>query len=302
MSTHALIIDIQRFSLEDGPGIRTIVFLKGCPLDCLWCHNPESKNFFPEVSFAGELCENCRSEVNIFLRKSESTVTPESLKDFPFCSTCRENIKNSPKDSLKVIGRKQSVEEVMQEIIKDLDYYRNSGGGVTISGGEPLSQLTFTMELLKRLKELNIHTAVETCGMASLVSFRKLLPLTDLFLYDYKATGEDLHRRLTGAGSRTILANLDFLYQNNARIILRLPLVPGVNDTLEHLEAIARLAQKYPRLCGIEIMPYHNIGNYKAWKIGKPSSLSDIKTAPEDVKERWVKTLHSMGCASVTLS
>lgn len=302
MSTRALIFDIQRFSLHDGPGIRTTVFLKGCPLDCLWCHNPESKNFFPEISFAGELCPVCRSRVNNFLRESDVEVTSAMLKDFPFCSTCKDNIKKSPKDSLKIIGKKQSVEELVQEIIKDLDYYKNSDGGVTISGGEPLSQLAFTLELLERMKELNIHTAIETCGLAPKESFRKLLAVTDLFLFDYKATGQELHRKFTGAGNKAILSNLEYLYQNNARIVLRLPLIHGINDSLEHMEAIAGLARKYPKLSGIEIMPYHNIGNDKAWKIGKPSLLSELKTTPDDMKEGWVKTLHSLGCISVTVS
>lgn len=300
MSARALTFDIQRFSLHDGPGIRTTVFLKGCPLDCLWCHNPESKSFFPEVSFAGELCEDCRRKINNFLRKFEGEVRLESLKDFPFCKSCQESISGSPMDSLKIIGRSQSVEEVINEVLKDLDYYKNSNGGVTVSGGEPLAQLQFTLELLRGLKEFHIHTAVETCGLAPRESFRKLLPFTDLFLFDYKATGEDLHRKLTGAGNKAILENLDFLYENKAQIILRLPLIPGVNDSLEHLQAIACLSEKYPELSGIEIMPYHNIGNDKAWKIGKPSLLNDLKTTPEEVKEGWIKALHSMGCLSVS--
>lgn len=302
MSTRALTFDIQRFSLHDGPGIRTTVFLKGCPLDCMWCHNPESKSFFPEVSFAGELCEGCRRKVNGFLRTSSGEVRPEELRNFPFCQSCRESVSKSGRDSLKIIGRSQSVEEVIKEVLKDREYYRNSGGGVTISGGEPLAQLSFTLELLKGLKELNIHTAVETCGLAPKESFRKLLPYTDLFLFDYKATGEDLHRKLTGAGNRAILENLDFLYNSKAGIVLRLPLIPGVNDSREHFKAIASLAEKYPGLSGVEIMPYHNIGNDKAWKIGKPSLLNDLKTTPEEVKEGWIKTFHSMGCLSVTLS
>lgn len=300
MNSQALIFDIQRFSLHDGPGIRTTVFLKGCPLDCLWCHNPESKNFFPEISFTGELCEECRKSANDFLRKSN--VSAESLKDFPFCPTCRENINKSPKNSLKIIGRPISLEETVNEILKDVDYYKSSKGGVTISGGEPLAQLKFTLALLKRLKELDIHTAVETCGLAPKESFLKLLPVTGLFLYDYKATGEDLHRRLTGSGNRAILSNLDFLYRNKAKIILRLPLVPGMNDSEEHLEAIALLARKYPALSGIEIMPYHNIGNDKARKLGKPSPIEALKTAPEELKQGWLKKLHSKGCTSVTVS
>ncbi|HEX2867804.1 MAG TPA: glycyl-radical enzyme activating protein [Ignavibacteriales bacterium] len=301
MSTKALIFDIQRFSLNDGPGIRTTVFLKGCPLDCLWCHNPESKSFFPEVSFTGELCEECRKEANDFIRKSE--ISAESLiEGFPFCPSCRENIDHSPKGSLKIVGRPVNLEEAVSEILKDVDYYKNSNGGVTISGGEPLSQLKFTLALLKRLKELDIHTAVETCGLAPEESFQKLLPVTDLFLYDYKATGEDIHRRLTGSTNRAILSNLDFLYRNNANIILRLPLVPGINDSEEHLEAIALLARKYPSLSGIEIMPYHNIGNDKARKLGKPSPIEALKTAPEEIKQGWAEKLLSMGCTSVTVS
>ncbi|MCU7494442.1 MAG: glycyl-radical enzyme activating protein [Ignavibacteria bacterium] len=299
MSTQGLIFDIQRFSLHDGPGIRTTVFLKGCPLDCLWCHNPESKNFFPEVSSGGELCESCRSMVNKFLREAEGEI---NLKSFPFCSSCLESIRKNSRDGIKVIGYHRSVEEVVQEVIRDLDYYRNSGGGVTISGGEPLAQLPFTMELLKRLKELNINTAVETCGLAPRNSFSNLLPLTDLFLFDYKATGEEPHRRLTGVSGKAILSNLDFLYRNNARIILRLPLIPGINDSIAHLQAIALLAEKYPELSGIEIMPYHNMGNDKARKIGRPAALEGVKTASEEVKDGWLKTLRCMGLSKVTLS
>ena len=252
-----MIFDIQRASLHDGPGIRTTVFLKGCPLRCQWCHNPESWSFEPEVFYNHD-------------------------------------------GTTKLVGKLVSVEEVMAEVLADRAYYASSGGGVTLSGGEPLAQSAFTLALLKECKAQGLHTCVETCGHAAPERFQAVLPYVDLFLYDYKATGPD-HRRYTGVSQELILANLDALYKAGAKIILRCPLVPGINDSTEHLRAIARLEREYPELLAIEIMAYHNLGNDKAKRLRRKPALPGIANPPQSTVQAWVDVLAELGCRKVRI-
>jgi pyruvate formate lyase activating enzyme len=189
----------------------------------------------------------------------------------------------------------------MTEVRKDIRYYRQSGGGLTITGGEPMLQREFTLELLKAAKAEGIHTCLETCGWTSQHAYEKVLPFVDLFLFDYKTTDPATHRRLTGVSNALILSNLDFLYQNGANIRLRCPLIPGVNDSLDHLAGIAAIDRRYPRLAGIDLLPYHNIGNSKYERYGLVNPLPDLPTSDETVKNAWVSTLCSLGCEKACL-
>lgn len=231
------VFDIQRASLQDGPGIRTTVFLKGCPLRCKWCHNPESQ----------------RSEV--------------------------ETGSNG-----KVYGYTATVSEVMEAVEKDRDFFQSSGGGLTLSGGEPTFQFEFCIELLKEARRRRIHTALETCGQISRDRLIALLPLVDVFLYDYKATGCGEYRRLTRADGVLIRENLEFLLHNEANVILRCPLIPQVNDTDEHLAAIHAF-QKDPRIQSVELLPYHNIGESKARDLGHQTDVFIVPSEAET--KRW---------------
>lgn len=250
-----IVFDLQRGALHDGPGIRTVVFLKGCPLRCLWCHNPES-------------------------------ISPEIQPDL--------------KTPGKFFGREMSAADVMATVEKDRPFFEASGGGMTLSGGEPMFQFDFTAALLSAARERGISTCLDTCGYAPAERYRSILPLTDWFLYDFKATGAADHERWTGVSSDLILKNLRMLDQNGARIILRCPLIAGLNDTDEHLQAIAALAREMPRLT-VEILPYHNMGRDKWARSGRTDPLPAMKTASLEQKEIWRRRLAEAGCPAERL-
>jgi len=184
----------------------------------------------------------------------------------------------------------------MAEVLRDREYYRRSGGGLTLSGGEPLAQPEFARVLLRAAKACGLHTCLDTSGHADRRKLMAVADDVDLFLYDYKATDPAQHKALTGVSNHKILANLEYLYSRGARIVLRCPLVPGVNDAPEHLAGIARLSARYPDLAGVEIMPYHNLGRDKAARIGYHTPLADLPSADEATKAGWLRALHALGC------
>ena len=253
MPTKGIIFDIQRFCIHDGPGIRTTVFLKGCYLKCIWCHNPESIS--PGI------------QVNSF-----NKLNP------------------------KPIGREITVDEVIKEVMRDLEFYKNSGGGITLSGGEPLYQFEFTKSLLITAKESGLHTCIETSGFAKQAQYEEIRTYVDMFLLDYKATGEEDHIRLTGVSGKPILDNLDYLYKMGSKIHLRCPLVPGVNDGDEHLRAIAELSKKYKDLHQLEIMPFHSLGAHKWRDVGLEYLLEGLDSASAEQIEKWKQKLMDYGC------
>lgn len=298
-----MIFDLQRASLHDGPGIRTAVFIKGCPLRCLWCHNPESQSPGHEIAFRPEVCAACGECARVCEQGAHELRTPKS-PDFgvqhrynrSLCQQCGHCVDACLFDALEVAGTEMSVKQVMDEVRKDRRFYEKSGGGLTVTGGKPMLQLEYTLDLLKAAKAEGIHTCLETCGWASERAYRSVLPFVDLFLFDYKASDPETHHRLTSVDNARILANLDFLYQNGASILLRCPLIPGVNDDSEHFAGIAALDRKYPNLAGIERLPYHNIGNSKYECYGLENPLPRLETASEPAKQEWLNALRSLGC------
>ena len=245
----ALVFDIEKFAVHDGPGIRTVVFLKGCPLRCLWCHNPESQSFEPEQ-----------------MASADGRSPPET------------------------VGRPMTVGEVMDQIRKDKAFYDNSGGGLTISGGEPLAHFDFTRELLSAAKAEGIHTAVETSGYAPRERIAALLPLVDLWLWDVKAH-PSRHKELVGVEAGPILDNLAFIAGHGAKIVLRCPLVPGVNDSDEALRHIRRLSETTPGVERVDIEPYHPLGEDKNRRLGRTSYFR-APFATEADKARWQTAIH----------
>jgi len=241
----AVVFDIQRCSLHDGPGIRTTVFLKGCPLRCAWCHNPESQSFEPQ-----------------WMRGSTAG------------------------EPGKMMGADMSVGEILDLLMLDRPYFEKSGGGLTISGGEPMSRFEFTLALLRAAKEAGYHTCLDTSGEAPWKCLAETLPLVDVYHYDYKATGAEPHRELTGVDGKRIRQNLDHLMESGASVILRCPMIPGINDSEEHLRAIAELGAAFPGL-RIDVLPFHDMGRGKRLLLGMPET-SFAARAPdiEDLK-RW---------------
>ena len=257
MILKATIFDIERNSYVDGPGIRTTVFFKGCNLRCAWCHNPEGQSPKPQMMFYKNKCTGCG--------KCKEKC-PNALEKCELCGKCTIYC---PHDAREICGKEYTVDEVMREILKDKVFYENSGGGVTFSGGECMLQIDFLEEILKVCKENGIHTAVDTAGHVPYEYFERILPYTNLFLYDVKCYDSEKHRQYTGVGNELILENLERLLTTGKSVWVRIPIIPTVNDTVEEIQRI----KAYISSCGkpekIELLPYHAMGEHKFEALGK---------------------------------
>lgn len=304
LETTGIVFDIQRASFHDGPGIRTTVFLKGCPLHCLWCHNPEAVERKPQLFFYPQKCRLCGDCVSACPEGVHSLVNGVHQVQFERCTNCGDCVPACTQRALKISGEEMSVRQVMHEVTADRDFYAATGGGLTLSGGEPMAQFAFTRDLLHAAKAQGIpgtrtqgfHTCLQTSGFAPQKRYAQLLPYVDLFQLDYKITGSLEHQKYTGVRSELILANLDFLYQSGAAVALRCPVIPGINDTRPHFSAIQALNARYPNLAGIDILPYHDMGNNKRTSIGQPLTLAGLKSTPPEVYNDWLAQLKGLGC------
>ena len=271
----ATIFDIERNSFVDGPGIRTTVFFKGCNLKCVWCHNPESQDFKPQMMFYKDKCKDCGKC---------KQVCPYNFQKCDLCGKCTFYC---PVDARKVCGKEYTVDEVFDEIIKDKSYYDNSDGGVTFSGGECMLQVDFLKEILKKCKENGIHTAVDTCGFVSRESIDKVLPYTDLFLYDIKAIDEDVHIKCTGKSNIQILENLKYIDSKNKEIEIRIPYVPNFNDN--QIDKIAEFLKSLKNVKAVKVLPYHNYAGSKYLALGMENTLP--KVLPDNKKIELAQNL-----------
>lgn len=285
------VFNIQKFSVNDGPGIRTTVFLKGCPLRCLWCHNPESKSAKPEIFFDARKCigcGRCMAECEQGCHRFENN---EHIFDRNLCKACGKCAGACVAQSLETAGSEKTVAEVMAEVIKDKAFYDNSGGGLTISGGEPMFQFEFTYELLKAAKAQGLHTCMETCGYAREEDYRKVAELVDIFLFDYKETDPLKHKEFTGASNELILKNLKMLDELGAKTVLRCPIIPTLNDRDDHFEGIAKTANSLKNIIEINIEPYHPLGSGKSEMLGVDYALKDLTFTDNGVAEEWMETI-----------
>lgn len=276
----ATIFNIQRYSIDDGPGIRTIVFFKGCPLRCLWCCNPESQRPEPEISHNSNLCLKCGRCANNCPNHAIRMTENGPVINREICVNCGSCTKECYPQAIKLIGEKKSVDEIYRTVKKDEQYYKASGGGLTVSGGEPLTHVDFVEELFIRCKQDGINTAIETCGMVPQEHFERILPLTDLFLFDIKQMDDDKHREYTGVSNRRILSNLSYLVTNGANVLVRLPLIPGMNDSDEDMKAVASYVKSLG-LKEVELMPYHDYGSGKYNQLDRIYELSELKRHDE---------------------
>uniref|UniRef100_UPI00359C7635 glycyl-radical enzyme activating protein n=1 Tax=Faecalicatena contorta TaxID=39482 RepID=UPI00359C7635 len=299
MGQKGRIFDIQRFCVTDGPGIRTTVFFKGCPLRCKWCHNPESYLYDRQLSFLKTKCTLCGVCEAVCPTGAHLFENGEHHIEYSRCISCGECQKVCCSYALELLGEDLTVEALAERILIDKRYYGEKGG-VTFSGGEPMMQPEFVISLAKYLKSEGIHLCLETSGYAQTIWFEKILPYIDIFLYDYKASDPHEHRELTGRDNFLIMQNLDFLCGRGAHIILRCPLVKDVNDSEEHLQAIADISRKYEAVRGVEVMAYHNMGLSKAEQIGIKPEVTQ-KTTEEGQKETWIGLLHKKGCTEAII-
>ena len=263
----ATIFDIQHCSFVDGPGIRTTVFFKGCNLRCKWCHNPESQNFQKEILFYKNKCTGCGKCKNL-------TVENENFICF--------------NDAKEICGKEYPEDEVLKEVLKDKAFYETSGGGATFSGGECMLQIDFLTEILKKCKEKGIHTAVDTAGHIPWENFEKIMPFTDLFLYDIKFMNNETHKEYTSVSNRLILENLVNLLKWGADVWVRIPVITGVNDTEEEMKNIKAFFDINGYPSKIELLPYHAMGEHKNAALGKNVEKFDV---PDGVKIEKLKNI-----------
>lgn len=270
------VTSIQRYSTRDGPGIRTTVFLKGCPLDCWWCHNPEARSSFPEVVVQETRCLRCGECIRAC--PSEDPAASESVprRASSECTLCGACVEACPSGARQMTGARRSTDEVLAEVSKDSVFYDESGGGVTFSGGEPLMQPEFLHALLDGCRGRGIHTAVDTCGFAPREILIALADKVDLFLYDLKFIDEKRHVGHTGVSNRVILENLQELGKVHSDIWLRIPLIPGLNDTEDQLDAMAKFAASMPAVRQVNLLPYHRTGVPKFKRLGREYRLTEL--------------------------
>ena len=301
MSKKGIIFDIKRASFNDGPGIRTTVFLKGCPLNCLWCHNPEGMYDQPQLFFYHQkcnLCDRCRTVCENGVHRLTNGIHEIDYDKCVLCGRCADLCSSS---ALKIVGVEMDIEGVLEKVMADVDFYKTSGGGITLSGGEPLFQFDFSLELLKQSKKRDLNTCLETSGHLPTEQFKQILPFVDTLLYDYKLTGPVDYKKYAGVDNGLIMENLRVAYAYGVPIILRCPIIPGINDTDQHFEAICALDKEYPDFMGIDILPYHTMGNGKRTSLGMDETFTNLKTIPHDISEMWINKLREMGCAKATL-
>lgn len=290
-----IIFDIKRFSTHDGPGIRTTVFFKGCPLACLWCHNPESQDRAPQIMLRPARCIACGACVNECARGAITWNGNGVFTNRALCTSCGVCTLACAAEARELVGRTATTAEIMAEVIRDLAFYDESGGGVTFSGGEPLLQPDFLLDLLRACKRQEIHTAVDTSGAAPWAALAEIAPFVDLFLYDLKLIDAARHKAATGGGNRLILDNLRRLAANGAAIQLRVALIPGQNDDQPNLRATAAFAAQLPGLRGLSLLPYHETARDKYDRLGLTYPLAHTAVPTETAIESAATLLRSYG-------
>lgn len=277
----ATILEIKHFAIHDGDGIRTTVFFKGCPLKCIWCHNPESIAFAPELAFYKNKCIGCGSCLSACPQTAHSMTENGHMLERTLCVSCGQCEGVCPAGALALQGREMTVAQLLPILLEDRDFYETSGGGVTLSGGECLMQAAFCVELLKQLKQEGIHTAVDTCGFVSRQTLDAVIPYTDIFLYDIKALDADVHVACTGQSNRLILENLLYLDSCGVKTEIRIPFVPEKNG--DQIEKIARFLKKLRHMTKVRVLPYHNYAGSKYNALNMPNTLPDRLPSEEEL-------------------
>jgi len=275
------VFDIQRFSINDGPGIRTTVFFKGCPLRCLWCDNPESQRQSPQLFYFESLCTRCGRCVEVCSSGATKKGADGSIEiDRELCRGCGLCAEACLNEARVISGRTMTVAEVVEIVRKDELFYRNSGGGVTASGGEPTSQPDFLMELFRQCQSFGIHTTLDTCGYAEWEVMAAVLEYVDLVYYDLKQVDTERHKELTGVGNELILDNARLISRSGKPMVIRIPLIPGCNDSEENIRAVAEFVATI-EVERVDILPFHQLGSKKYERLGLTYKLGEARPYEE---------------------
>jgi len=293
--TSGLVYNIQKFAIHDGPGIRTLVYMKGCPLNCLWCSSPQSQKPCPEIMYLEVNCKKCGRCVEACPQGAMSLSEEGIQINRELCTNCGLCAERCLNGALDLVGKKMSVEELFQEVKGDSGFYRRSGGGVTVGGGEPTMQYKYVSQFLKQCQAHYLHTAIETCGYASWDHLRLMLEGVDLVYFDIKHMDSKTHKKITGVSNRLILANARKIAQIRP-LIIRIPLVPGCNDSEKNILATAGFAAKLGKnLLRIELLPYHKYGTQTYARIGREYPLKGLEPPAEGQMEKLKKLIESCG-------
>lgn len=288
------IFNIQKYSIHDGPGIRTTIFFKGCPLNCLWCHNPESQDINKQIIFSPQKCIACGECYEGCTNKALIPQNSKIIRNKEKCNLCGSCTENCVTEAMEMIGEEITLKKLMKEIKKDMVFYEESGGGATFSGGEPLIQSRFLRSILKECKKLGIHTTLDTSGYGPWEVLKELCDDVDLFLYDIKHINDSRHIELTGLSNKCIIENLKKLVAYGKNIWIRAPIIPSINDDKENIKGIGELMNSLS-LEEIFILPYHNIGTDKYQSLGRNYNLSDINVPTDKHVEYIAAKLKAYG-------
>jgi pyruvate formate lyase activating enzyme len=295
-----IIFDIARYSIHDGPGIRTTVYMKGCPLNCLWCHNPEGIRPEPQISYLKNRCIGCGNCISVCPHGAISCEEDGSIRiDYSKCAACGDCAEQCNSLALELVGKEMSVGELVSAVERDKAFYEESGGGVTFSGGEPFMQPDFLLEALTECRKRGIRTAVETCGFCDSQILMDAAEKTGLFLFDVKLMDSNRHKKATGVPNEQILENLSRLIEKGYNVTVRFPLIPGINDDGENIDSLGRFLSGMKRIPALHILPFHGLGREKALRFGgeykmtdcKPPETKDVEEIADNLRKRKIQVI-----------
>lgn len=296
------IINIQKFSVHDGDGIRTTIFFKGCYLNCWWCHNPESQSFAPQIMINPERCTGCTACEQVCPNKAVHMEACKQCTDRSKCHTCRKCVDFCVNNAREIAGKEYTIQELVKEVDKDYMFYEESFGGVTLSGGEVMVQdMDYIEALLKKLKRKGYNIAVDTCGYAPQENFKRVLPYVDTFLYDIKLMDDEKHKKYMGQSNAQIFANLKYISDQGARIYIRIPVIGGVNDTDEEIDAIIAYLKEHISVAQVNLLPYHDIASSKYERLGMEYKGKDFTVPSNERMEELKNRFQQSGFANTKI-